>query len=119
MVILLSKEAGTFSFRGDWKTSPRGGGITERASAHHNLRGTRARATLRAARAAVVVSLLALASAYQGGKRVLMPLSMGRIAHSWRAEVKKNFETEVTSSKLQVQSLKALALNFELATLNL
>jgi hypothetical protein len=103
-VILLSTEAGTFSFRVEWKTSVSGGGITERASAHHNLRGTRARASSRAARAAVVVSLAVLASAYQGGNRVLMPLSMGRIAHAALEEVKKNFETEVQSSKLQVQS---------------
>jgi hypothetical protein len=106
MVILLSTEAGTFSFRGDWKTSPRGGGITERASAHHNLRGTRARATLRAARAVVVVSLLALASAYQGGEWALLILSMERIAHSAGKEVKKNFKTEVTSSKFKVPSCK-------------
>jgi hypothetical protein len=52
VVILLGSDGVTFSLHGDLKTSPPGGGITERASARHDLRETRAR--IRAPRFAAV-----------------------------------------------------------------
>src|ERR1043165_5912108 len=74
------------------KTSPRGGGITERARARRKRRGTRAQ--IRAPRAAAVVRPALSEGAYQGGKFVFETFGIERIAHLARAEVKKILTTE-------------------------